>query len=244
MYAQEKYYKELTKLLDKAFHAQADKVEEAAQIIAKSALNGGMVYTFGTGHGHLLSLEIFYRAGGMVKVCPILDDKLMLHISASESTLWERKEDMADALLEKYPVKAGDVLIAFSNSGRNTVPVELAVKCRERGAKVIALTSMNHTSQVTPRNKLGMRLFEAADLVLDNMGVLGDAVIEGTGGRMVGPTSPAIGAALLQSIVCRVEEIAREQNKPIDYFASSNIDGGDEINNRYIALYKDQIPGL
>lgn len=244
MYAQDKYYKELTKLLDKAFHAQADKVEEAAQIIAKSALNGGMVYTFGTGHGHLLSLEIFYRAGGMVKVCPILDDKLMLHISASESTLWERKEDMADALLEKYPVKAGDVLIAFSNSGRNTVPVELAVKCRERGAKVIALTSMNHTSQVTPRNKLGMRLFEAADLVLDNMGVLGDAVIEGTGGRMVGPTSTAIGAALLQSIVCRVEEIAREQNKPIDYFASSNIDGGDEINNRYIALYKDQIPGL
>lgn len=244
MYAQEKYYKELTKLLDKAFHAQADKVEEAAQIIAKSALNGGMVYTFGTGHGHLLSLEIFYRAGGMVKVCPILDDKLMLHISASESTLWERKEDMADALLEKYPVKAGDVLIAFSNSGRNTVPVELAVKCRERGAKVIALTSMTHTSQVTPRNKLGMRLFEAADLVLDNMGVLGDAVIEGTGGRMVGPTSTAIGAALLQSIVCRVEEIAREQNKPIDYFASSNIDGGDEINNRYIALYKDQIPGL
>ena len=244
MYAQEKYYKELTKLLDMAFHAQSDKVEEAAQIIAKSALNGGMVYTFGTGHGHLLSLEIFYRAGGMVKVCPILDDKLMLHISASESTLWERKEDMADALLEKYPVKAGDVLIAFSNSGRNTVPVELAVKCRERGAKVIALTSMNHTSQVTPRNKLGMRLFEAADLVLDNMGVLGDAVIEGTGGRMVGPTSTAIGAALLQSIVCRVEEIAREQNKPIDYFASSNIDGGDEINNRYIALYKDQIPGL
>ena len=244
MYAQEKYYKELTKLLDKAFHAQADKVEEAAQIIAKSALNGGMVYTFGTGHGHLLSLEIFYRAGGMVKVCPILDDKLMLHISASESTLWERKEDMADALLEKYPVKAGDVLIAFSNSGRNTVPVELAVKCRERGAYVIALTSMNHTSQVTPRNKMNLRLFEAADLVLDNMGILGDAVIEGTGGRMVGPTSTAIGAALLQAIVCRVEEIAREQGKPIDYFASSNIDGGDAINNRYIALYKDQIPGL
>lgn len=244
MPAQERYYQELTKLLDKAFHAQSDKVELAAQKIAESSLNGGMVYTFGTGHGHLLALEIFYRAGGMVKVCPILDDKLMLHISASESTLWERKEDMADALLEKYPVKAGDVLIAFSNSGRNTVPVELAVKCRQRGAYVIALTSMNHTSRVTPRNSMNLRLFEAADLVLDNMGVLGDAVIEGTGGRMVGPTSTAIGAALLQAIVCRVEEIAREQDKPIDYFASSNIDGGDAINNRYIALYKDQIPGL
>ena len=238
------YFDNLQALLARTLSTQQPAMETAARQIADCLKNGGMVYTFGTGHGHLLALEIFYRAGGMVKVCPILDDKLMLHISASESTLWERKEDMADALLEKYPVKKGDVLIAFSNSGRNTVPVELAVKCRERGAYVIALTSMNHTSQVTPRNKMNLRLFEAADLVLDNMGILGDAVIEGTGGRMVGPTSTAIGAALLQAIVCRVEEIAREQGKPIDYFASSNIDGGDAINNRYIALYKDQIPGL
>lgn len=244
MHAQERYYEQLTSLLDKAFHVQADAIEEAAQRIADSVLKGGMVYTFGTGHGHLLSLEIFYRAGGMVKVCPILDEKLMLHISASESTAWEREENLADALLEKYPVKAGDVLIAFSNSGRNTVPVDMAVKCRERGAYVIALTSMTHTQAVTPRNKRQLRLFECADLVLDNMGVLGDAVIEGTGGRMVGPTSTAIGAALLQSIVCRVEEIARERGQDVDYFASSNIDGGDAINNRYIALYKDQIPGL
>ena len=120
----------------------------------------------------------------------------------------------------------------------------MAAACRGKGAFVIALTNMNHSSAATPRNTLGLRLFETADLVLDNMGVLGDACVAGTGGRMVGPTSTAVGAALLQSIVCRVEEIARERGQDIEYFASSNIDGGDEINAAFLRKYKGCIPAL
>ena len=177
-------------------------------------------------------------------MCPILDERLMLHASASESTGWERTDGLADELLARYPVKAGDVLIAISNSGRNTVPVELAMKCRARGAYVIALTSLRHTGAVTPRNPMGKRLFEVADLVLDNGGALGDAAVEGTGGRKVGPTSTAVGSALLQAIVCRVEEIAREEGREIEFFASSNIDGGDEINEKLIEKYRGVIRGL
>ena len=244
MNAMEKYYETLSGMLRKAFSDQRDTLEKAARMIADAVSNGGMVYTFGTGHGHLLALEIFYRAGGMARVCPILDERLMLHLSASESSQWERKSGLTDELLKKYPVNAGDILIAISNSGRNTVPVELAVKCREAGAKVIALTSMRHSGAVAPRNSLGLRLFEAADVVIDNQGVLGDACVEGTGGRMVGPTSTAIGAALLQGIICRAEEIARENGKEIEFFASSNIDGGDEINERFLKKYKGNIPSL
>lgn len=239
-----RYFENLHTLLDTVIARQEEALETAAEKIAECQLNGGMLYTFGTGHGHLLALEIFYRAGGLVRVCPILDEKLMLHISASESSQWERKDDLSDALLEKYPVKAGDVLIAISNSGRNAVPVELAKKCRERGAYVIALTSMKHSGAVTARNSLGLRLFEAADLVLDNEGILGDASMEGANGRMVGPTSTAVGAAIMQAIVCRAEEIAREQGKEIDFFASANIDGGDAINQRYLDQYMGKIPAL
>ena len=244
MPAQKTYYENVTKMLADAFDSQADKIEISASKIAEAVLNGGMLYTFGTGHGHLLALEIFYRAGGMVRVCPILDERLMLHLSASESSLWERKEGLAEELLQKYPVGPGDVLIAISNSGRNAVPVEMAALCRERGAFVIALTSLRHTMAVSPRNKRALRLFETADLVLDNAGILGDACVEGTGGRMIGPTSTAIGAALLQGIICRTEEIAREKGREIEFFASSNIDGGDAINAEYLNKYKNIIPGL
>lgn len=238
------YFDNLQGLLARTLNTQQQAMEAAARMIADCLKGGGMVYTFGTGHGHLLALEIFYRAGGMVRLCPILDEKLMLHVSAAGSTLEERKEEWVDTLLERYPIQAGDVLISISNSGRNAVPVLLAKAARDRGAAVIALTSMNHTSAVTSRNSLGLRLFETADLVLDNGGVLGDASVAFADGSMVGPTSTAIGAAMLQAIVCRVKELSLEEGFNADYFKSSNVDGGDAWNDRLIDQYKDIIPGL
>jgi len=238
------YFKNLISLLNRTLETQHACMEEAARRIADCLRKGGMLYTFGTGHGHLLALEIFYRAGGMARVCPILDEKLMLHVSAAGSTLKEREESRVPLLLEKYPVKSGDVLLAISNSGRNAVPVLLARAARERGAYVIALTSMQHSSAVSSRNSLHLRLFETADLVLDNGGVLGDASFQAADGTMVGPTSTAVGAAILQSIVCRVKEISLAEGFEADYFKSSNVDGGDAWNDRLIACYQDSIPGL
>ena len=244
MSAVDTYFNILEAMNAKIRKTQTENMEKAARRIAECLKEGGTVYSFGTGHGHLLALEIFYRAGGMARVCPILDDKLMLHKSAAGSTLEERKEEWADTLLEKYPVSAGDVLIAVSNSGRNAVPVLLAMKARRRGAYVIALTSMNHSSAVTPRNSANLKLYETADLVLDNCGVLGDAAVPFQDGSMVGPTSTALGAAMLQAVVCRVKEISLEEGFEADFFRSSNVDGGDEWNEKLIARFGDRIPGL
>ena len=244
MSAIHEYFDNLSALLTRTLETQQDAMETAARRIADCLRDGGMVYTFGTGHGHLLALEIFYRAGGMVRLCPILDEKLMLHISAAGSTREERNEEWVPKLLEKYPIKAGDVLIDLSNSGRNAVPVLLADEARKRGAYVIAITSLQHTQAVTSRNRLNLRLFEAADLVLDNGGVLGDASWQAADGALVGPTSTAIGAAMLQAIVCRVKQLSLEENFEADYFKSSNVDGGDEWNDALIDCYKDRIPGL
>ena len=244
MSAIDAYFANLNALMTRTLESQREGMECAARQIADCFRRGGMLYTFGTGHGHLLALEIFYRAGGMARVCPILDEKLMLHISAAKSTLEERDEGWLPILLEKYPIQAGDVLISISNSGRNAVPVLLAKAARERGAYVIALTSMQHTSAVTSRNSLNLRLFETADLVLDNGGVLGDASVSFADGAMVGPTSTAVGAAILQAIVCRVKELSLEEGFEADFFKSSNVDGGDEWNDRLIERYKTIIPGL
>ena len=244
MSAIDTYFDNLESLLARVRSTQAEAMEQAARRIADSLKAGGMIYTFGTGHGHLLALEVFYRAGGMARVCPIMDEKLMLHVSAAGSTLEERREDWVEKLLARYPIKAGDVLISISNSGRNAVPVLLALEARKRGAFVIALTSMNHSSAVSSRNSLGLRLFEAADLVLDNCGVLGDAAVRFEDGTQVGPTSTAAGAAILQAVVCRVKELSLAEGFEADFFKSSNVDGGDEWNDRLIARYAGLIPGL
>lgn len=244
MSAVDAYFSNLTALLARTIDTQRDAIEAAAQHVAASMKAGGMVYTFGTGHGHLLALEIFYRAGGMARVCPMMDERLMLHVNAAESTHVERREEMAAELLERFPVSAGDVLIVSSNSGRNAAPVLLAKAAKERGAYVIALTSMNHSGAVTPRNSAGLHLFETADLVLDNGGVLGDASVKMGDGMMIGPTSTAVGAAILQAMVCRVKEISLEEGWEAEFFKSSNVDDGDAFNARLIEKYAGVIPGL
>ena len=219
-------------------------MERAAQAIAGCLKSGHMVYTLGTGHGHLLALEVFYRAGGMARVCPILDERLMLHVNAAESSLWERREEIVPELLQKYPIGEGDVLIASSKSGRNAAAVLYPMEARRRGAVVIALTSMQHSRAVASRNSAGLRLFEAADIVLDNGGIPGDAALVMRDGMAVGPTSTAVGAAMLQAIACRVKEISLEEGWEAEFFKSSNIDGGDEYNEALLEKYGQLIPGL
>ena len=234
MTADERYFERLIPMLKKTHDAQRGPIEEAAQKIAAAFQAGGMLYTFGTGHAHLLSEEIFYRAGGMARVCPILDERLMLHVSASESSAFERREGIAREVLARYPVKAGDVMIIISNSGRNCAPVEMAIEAKQRGIFTIALTNLNHSKAATPRNPYGKRLFEVCDLVLDNMGVVGDAVVQTSAGAFVSPTSTAVGAALLQAIVARVEEISAQNGSPAEFFMSANVDGGDACNEKLI----------
>ncbi len=244
MNAIDQYFNEASALLVRTAETQRDAMESAARLMADCLRSGGIIYTFGTGHGHLLALEIFYRAGGLAAVCPILDEKLMLHVSAAGSTREERDESWAERLLARYPIGSGDVLIDISNSGRNAAPVMLCRAARERGARVIALTSLAHSRSVTPRNRAGLRLFEAADIVIDNGGVLGDACWRAADGAMVGPTSTVAGAAILQAMVCRVKELALEEGFEAEFFRSSNVDGGDGWNARLIERYRERIPGL
>lgn len=244
MNADERFFSLFSSTVSAVWQQNRAAVETAAQALESQLALGGMWYTFGTGHGHLLALEVFYRAGGPARVHPILDPALMLHVNASESSQLEREPGRAKALLDALPIGPNDALLIASNSGRNAAPVEMALEARRRGAYVIALTSLRHSSSVAPRNPWGKRLFEVADAILDNGGVPGDAAIDVGDGRPSGATSTAIGSMLLQAIIARVHEIAVQKGDDIGFFASANVDGGDEINETLIHLLKPEVPFL
>ncbi|MBC7814187.1 MAG: SIS domain-containing protein, partial [Burkholderiales bacterium] len=203
----------------------AAALEQAAEMVAVSLQADGMLHTFGTGHGHLLAEEIFYRAGSLVTVNAILDPTLMLHISALASTAAERLPGYAEVVLERYTVNSGDVLIIASNSGRNAVPIEMALAAQKRGLKVIALTSMRHSQSQPSRHASGQRLYDIADVVLDNCGEIGDAAltVEGVAAK-VGPTSTVIGAALLHALLYTVIEKLATRGFTPPVTISANID--------------------
>ena len=192
----------------RAAETQLGAIQVAAGLVADALADGRTFWVFGTGHSHLLAEELYGRAGGLADVRAILEPGLMLHEGLQKSSLLERLPGLADVLLEINPLQTGDVVLIASNSGRNAVPVEFALGARERGVRVIALTSLAHSNAVTSRAPGGQRLFETADVVLDNCGVPGDALITIPGApEPTGPTSTMIGALLLQALT--VEVVAR-----------------------------------
>ncbi|MBT7027163.1 MAG: sugar isomerase domain-containing protein, partial [Verrucomicrobia bacterium] len=122
-----KYYQAVKGQIEVLADSQMTQIETAAGWFAEAMNAGRLVYVFGTGHSHMLAEELFYRAGGLARVVPMLHPPLMLHESASTSTQAERDPDVVGELLKQYPMTGGDVLVVASNSGRNACPVELAM---------------------------------------------------------------------------------------------------------------------
>ena len=224
------YLERVIELVNAVAATQWDGITAAADAMAAALVAGHELHAFGSGHSHMLAEELFYRAGGLVDVRPILFDPLMLHHSAQLSTQLERVSGLAELLLDDHGVAAGDVLIAFSNSGRNAVTSEMAAEARDRGLTVIGVTSLLHSAQAAPRGDHA-RLLEVCDIVLDNGGVPGDAAVRVPGfDRPVAPTSTAVGAAIVNALVAEtVARIAASSQTP-RVFSSSNIDLGDAIN--------------
>lgn len=239
------YIENLLRIQKEILAWELPNIQAAAEAVAKALETGHKVFAFGTGHSHMLAEEMFYRAGGLVKIVPILEEELMLHKSASDSTVTERRENYGRELYKKWNIRPGDVLFVFSNSGRNAVSVDMALEARENGVPVIALTNLNHAKSSSSRHPSGKSLHDIADIVLDNHGCVGDAsiYIEKLG-RNVAPTSTSAGAMILNAIESEAVDILCEKNIVPEVFASSNVDKGDEINNTFLEKYKGVLPCL
>lgn len=229
-----KYLASVRQTLDLVENTQLEAIGKAADAIAECIGRGGKLYIFGTGHSHIIGEEAYYRAGGLVNVQAVLEPALMLHEGAYKSTDMERLEGYARIILDNCGIRPGDVLLIVSNSGRNAVPVEMALLARERGITAVALTSLAHSGSVPSRHSSGKRLFEVADIVIDNCGVVGDAALQVDGmSTNIGPTSTVAGTAIINMLQAEVVErlLAKGIKPPV--FVSANVEGGDEADQQW-----------
>lgn len=220
-----------------------DPVEQAAALAAAAIAGGHVIAVFGTGHSHLLAEEGFYRAGGLIPVLPVQVPCLMLHAGAAASTRMERLSGLAEAIYEAHRVEPGDLVIVASSSGRNAAPIEFALTAKARGNKVVALTSKAASAKLASRHASGKRLFEIADLVLDNRGRAGDAALDVVaGGPAMGPTSTIAGSFLLHLMFMRVAALLAEQGRDVPVLRSANLDDGAAEAEAALARWRHRIP--
>lgn len=227
----------------RAFDEQEEKLSLASRKVADAIKAKHNVFVTGCSHAGILAEELFYRTGGLAVINPIFVPGLMLDTRPiTVTSAMERVEGVGRAALSKVDLGEGDVIIIHSVSGRNAVPVEMALEAREKGAYVICVTSVAYSEGVTSRHSSGKRLFECADLVIDNYAPSGDAAVSFDGfPEKSGPLSTVTGAALLNAMVCGVIEMLLADGVIPPVFMSANLDGGDEHNRVILSEYKDNI---
>ena len=238
------YIGKIKEILEKVETKEQETMTKVVEILTETILDKRSIFVFGASHAGILSEELFYRAGGLVVINPIFGRDMMLDTSPIlHTSRMERLVGYGTTLLEGTPIKEKDVLIIHSVSGRNSVSIEMAMEAKKRGVSVIALTNISYSKTVTSRHPSGLRLFEIADVVLDNHGDIGDACISLKGMEQnVAATSTVIGATILNSIVAKTtEELIRRGMKNPPIFYSANLDGGDELNQAIFKEYKDNI---
>jgi uncharacterized phosphosugar-binding protein len=238
------YLHEVTTRLER-LGAPNQPIDDAIAVVTDALEAGGVVQAFGTGHSEAFAMEIAGRAGGLIATNRIPLRTLVLRGGRDVSTLGgadlERDPNVAADLLALFDLHPSDVFMIASNSGVNGSIVGMAIAAKERGHKVIAVTSLEHTKRVQPKHPSGKRLSEVADITIDNLAPFGDSTMKLEGGIGVGGVSSLTAAFIAQRITIGVAEAMRQRGKTPPVYISANIPGGDEHNRALEDLYGDRI---
>ncbi|RSR98268.1 SIS domain-containing protein [Streptomyces sp. WAC00469] len=231
-------------LLERVRDEEAEAIAAAGTLLADTVADGGRLFAFGAGHSSLAAQDVVYRAGGLA-LMNLLAVPGAVGVDVVPATLGsalERVDGLAGAVLDSSPLRSGDALIVVSLSGRNALPVEMALGARARGVKVIGVTSVTYAAETTSRHSSGTFLKDHCDLVLDSKIAVGDAelTLDGVAAPFA-PASTVVTSALLQAVLATAASTLADRGIEPPLLRSGNVDGGHEWNARVFEKYADRI---
>lgn len=231
---QQQYYHNVLNTLEQIFNNQNTPIGGAAELFAQCVEKGGLIYGFGSGHSFGGALEIAGRAGGFVNT-KALDQ---FHGLMGWYDGLKGSGDLFATLLNIQP---NDCFVIISNSGNKPLHIELAKKVQEKGAKVIAITSLLSVKQ----NNNKPNVIDYADIVVDNFAPNGDCTITIADSDFItGPTSSIATAFIINNIVIKAISLLLERGIQPPVMRSVNQLGGKEYNEHLMETFKDRIFSL
>ena len=239
------FYEEMMKVVDVLEGKEKDNIRKASEVCADTIAQGGVVHVFGSGHSVGFGMELAGRPGSLVPFHTIVTSDFVLHgkVSLAEfkdpDNIFERRADIADRLYDLYDIRPQDSFIIISNSGINGVVIDFAIKAKQEGHKVIVVTSWQHTSAEASRHPSGKKLYEMGDVVIDNCGPQGDALIETGKIEKICSISSITGAFIAQSITTETCRLLSERGVELPLLLSED----SEENRKHNAELRQKYAG-
>lgn len=232
------YMQKFGQILEKIQATQAANIQAAAKACANSIAVGRVAYAFGSGHSVIPTQDLFPRYGAYVGWRPIMDPRLMwFNITGpggARELLWlERTEGYIKNVLLSYSIEARDSVLLYSHGGLNAAAIEVALAFKEKGATVIAVTSVANRALNQPTHSSGKTLHDIADIIIDNGCEPEDALVPVEGRpEKVGGASTIAAMIITQALLAETTgELVRMGKTPERIFVSPNVPGIPADNN-------------
>ena len=223
------YIEGIRKVIDKIDTTMEEQILAAAELCANTIASGKLVHLFGSGHSVLPVQDVFPRYGGVVGWHPCMDPRLMwnnvIGPGGARELLWiERQEGYIANFLQSYNFQEGEVMIVYSHGGLNAAPIEAAMYAKERGLKVIVITSGENYAKATANHSSGKQLGALADILIDNCCPLEDALVPIPGYyQKVGASSTVSVITISQTIASETALLLQQKGHKMYIFVSPNV---------------------
>ena len=233
---------------------QQDNIKAAASIMADTIQAERWVHTFGCGHATLPVEEMYPRIGGFVGFHPMIELPLtyFTHITGEmgihQFLYLERAEGFGREIMKSYTFDPRDTMWIFSHSGINVVNIDIALRAKELGMKVVVAGSEAGFEEKTSRHPSGMKVFDVADVVIDTCVPAVDASVPLKNHYdRVGPLSTLGFVTVVWMTICTVAETLAERGVKLYIHPSHNIPGDTTALDRLnaaLAEYKRRVAGV
>lgn len=237
-------------ILERVRKEQAGNVEKAADLMVEAIRKDELIHVYGGGgHTTLCMGEMFFRAGGLANINPIMETGLSVFNQATKYLELERTVNYGSSIVKYYKIQPGEVFIVFHNIGINPATIDAAEEAKKCGAKIIAVSSSYWQNEMPAdhviRHPNKKNLFDYADVCIDDYNPVGDSLITMDGfDRSFGPVSNIVDFYIAHWLEIATIRKCQEQGIKAPVWSSANCPGGDAINAEYMKKYFPRVKCL
>lgn len=232
------YFETTNNIVKRSFELSQDDINELAVKVSEDMIKDGVIQLFGVGHDLALSMELGFRAGGLVQY-HIMDmrDLPLRGVISTEETLAEdylKRDDLAEKLMAMYNVEANDAFLLYVSTEVHQVTLDLAKLAKANGHNVYLITNKSAVEATNIKN--AQELFAIVDHIIDLHIAYPDQIFS-LDNLQVSQVSNLVANMFAQSLTMEIYKYMKSKNYEPAVLWSMNIEGADQHNKNLTSKY-------